>query len=341
MKVTVLMTLYDKGPFVEEAVRSVLEQTFARFELLVVDDRSSDDGPDRVRAIDDPRIRVIVTPENLGRAGAANYGFAAACGEYVAILDADDVMMPSRLAKQVAFLDEHPDVGVVGSWLNALGQERDKPLRFRTDDTAARALILFGTPVSYGASMIRRSVMLTHAVQCDPAWRYPGMDYLFLLALGRHARYANIQESLTSYRIGDQNMRHERDAMADATVILRRVFADLGVPATDEQVLLHRYFFDVLPTPADASTVRALWRWRTALLAWNQRSGLIPQDAFEASFRLRWDRLFYFFSDQGLMPGILHLWYGGRWSVAKLRYLLATCVRRFRGRGVRSAAVVG
>lgn len=330
MRVSVLMTLYNKGPYVEEAVRSVLEQTYPDFELLVVDDKSLDDGANRVRAIKDPRIRLIEAGENLGRAGAANLGFAAARSEFIAILDADDVMMPTRLARQVEFLDAHRDVGVVGSWLKVIGQERDKPLRFRADDASARAMSLFGTPVIYGSCMIRRSVMMDKGIRCDPEWRYPGMDYLFLLELGKHTRYASIQESLTAYRIGPQNMRHGRDPETDAFVLISRVFRDFGVPATNDQIRLHRYFFNVLPKPASGSTVRALRKWMMDLQAWNRVAQVIPVVAFEAAFQVRWNRLFNFFADQGLVPGLLHLWYGGGWNGLNMRYLAAAFKKRLR-----------
>jgi glycosyltransferase involved in cell wall biosynthesis len=114
-RVTVLMCVYNDERHVGEAIESVLAQTFADFELLIVDDGSTDATP-RVLAeyaARDPRIHVV-TQANAGTTVSANRGLALARGEYVARLDSDDVSLPDRLAIEVAYLDRHPDVALVG-----------------------------------------------------------------------------------------------------------------------------------------------------------------------------------------------------------------------------------
>lgn len=321
------MTLYNKGPFVEEAVRSVLSQTYRDLELLVVDDRGTDDGVERVRSFSDPRVRLISNERNLGRAGAANRGFDEARGEFVAILDADDIMAPERIERQVAFLEGHPEVGVVGSWLMAFG-ETEKPMRLPAHDDDARALALFGMPVSYGASMFRSAVRAAHGVRCDPDWRLPGMDYLFMLDLGSHTRFANIPECLTKYRKGEQNMRHGRDTGADTVPLVRRMLERSGVPASEEQVVLHCCLFDLSPGRGDMATVRALWAWKKHLERWNRRTGTMRTEAFERALCSRWDRLFHPFADHGLGAACVHMWYSSNWSPAAVRYALSAWAAR-------------
>ena len=121
VKVTVLMTLYNKAPFVAEAARSVLEGSFTDLELLVVDDASTDGGPEVVLALNDPRVRLVRNERNSGRAASANRGYDEARGEYVAVLDADDVQHPDRLLLQVAFMDAHPEVGICGTGARYFG----------------------------------------------------------------------------------------------------------------------------------------------------------------------------------------------------------------------------
>lgn len=110
-KVTVGIPLYQSAAFVEETVHSVLGQTFRDFEIVVINDGSTDDGPDRVRRIADPRVRVV-TQENRGLAGARNSAIRHARGEYVALLDADDCWLPEKLERHVAHLDANPHIGV-------------------------------------------------------------------------------------------------------------------------------------------------------------------------------------------------------------------------------------
>jgi glycosyltransferase involved in cell wall biosynthesis len=116
-RVTILIPVFNRERFVDEAIRSVLEQDFQDFELLLVDDGSTDGTPEVLRSWQarDPRIVVVTAPQNLGIPGALNLGLQHARAPYVARLDSDDLMMPHRLAAQCAVLDERPDVVLASS----------------------------------------------------------------------------------------------------------------------------------------------------------------------------------------------------------------------------------
>ncbi|HEX7832627.1 MAG TPA: glycosyltransferase family A protein, partial [Thermoanaerobaculia bacterium] len=114
-KVTVLIPVFNRETFVDEAIRSVVGQDFADFELLLVDDGSTDRTPEVLEAWRqrDSRVVVVTSAVNLGIPGALNLGLAHARGTYVARLDSDDFMMPRRLAAQVAVLEARPEVALV------------------------------------------------------------------------------------------------------------------------------------------------------------------------------------------------------------------------------------
>ena len=135
-------TLYNKGEFVVEAIDSILKGTYGDFEILIMDDASTDDGPAKVKAINDPRIRLVTAEKNGGRAAAANRGYEAARGEYIAILDADDTAHPERLAQQVAFMDAIPEIGVCGTAARYFGA-RVGIDRWPATDRECRAKLLF------------------------------------------------------------------------------------------------------------------------------------------------------------------------------------------------------
>lgn len=319
-KVTVLMTLYNKGPWVEEAVQSVLAQTFSDLELLVVDDASTDDGLERVRAFKDPRIRILGTDVNMGRPTAANRGYDAARGEYVAVLDADDRMLPERLAKQVAFMDAHLEVGVSSGWLQAFGSS-DHLYRKPASDAGIRASMLLGLELSYPSCMIRRTVLERHAVRCDPSWLTPGMDHLFLVRIGLHAKYANLPEALTLYRVGEQNMDHGRDRTKDRLLLLIETFRLLGVPATEEEAALHLMLGNMHTVPPTPARVSALAAWLHRLKALNRTSGTFPAKEFEEQLDRLWARAFYFITNLNVRAGRRHLQLSGRWDLGRWYYL--------------------
>lgn len=114
-RVTVLLSVYNSERYLNEAIISVLAQTFTAFELLVVDDHSTDGTLAVLRSYDDPRVRVILNDERIGLTPSLNKGLSLARGEYIARMDADDVSLPARLGVQVKYLDMHPDVGLISS----------------------------------------------------------------------------------------------------------------------------------------------------------------------------------------------------------------------------------
>lgn len=113
--VSVLLTVYNGDQYLRQAIDSVLAQTFDDFELVVVDDGSTDSTPDILATYEDPRIDVLHQP-NRGRAPALNRGLIRSSGEYIAIIDADDIAVPERLETQVEILESDPTVDVLGSW---------------------------------------------------------------------------------------------------------------------------------------------------------------------------------------------------------------------------------
>ncbi|MBS1940255.1 MAG: glycosyltransferase family 2 protein [Bacteroidetes bacterium] len=330
-RITVLMTLYNKGPYVEEAVRSVLAQTFADFELLVVDDASTDGGLDIVKAIGDPRIRILENAENTGRAAAANRGYDAASGEYIAVLDGDDVMFPERLAKQVAFMDSHPLIGISGGACQVLG-EQGRSGHWPAADPECRAGLLFGDALLYGTAIMRRDVVEAHRLRCNTAWRWPGMDYLFTLSFHAFTRYGNLAEPLIAYRMGRNNMRHGRNPAEDKVRLIQEVFRQFNLPLTERELGLQLAFHEVLAEPFMAARVRELHDWKLKLACMNRDRGLFPETLFQAELDRRWRRLFHAFADHDLGAALAHLRLSGNWPKDRLTYLAKTTINRWVGR---------
>lgn len=162
-QVTVLIPVYNQERYVAEAIDSVLAQTFADFELLVIDDGSTDRSLEIISTYTDPRIRVARNPGNRGVPWTRNRGLDLARGEYIAMLDSDDIAAPERLARQVAFLDAHPDVALVGSeksTVDTAGKTVDKGMKLRPtapDEIAAQ--LLFRCRITQTSIMARSAIM--------------------------------------------------------------------------------------------------------------------------------------------------------------------------------------
>ena len=149
-KVSVVITTYNRAVLLPRAVRSVLAQTFEDYELIIVDDCSTDDTPDVIRTFVDSRIRVVRHAENTGQSAAINTGIRIARGEYIAFPDDDDEWVESKLLRQVRTLDaSSPRVGLVYTWFD---HDSMRPAAFGAPvDAASRRGTCVGRPATVGS----------------------------------------------------------------------------------------------------------------------------------------------------------------------------------------------
>jgi hypothetical protein len=203
-RLSVLLPVYNGGPYLKSAVESVLAQSFADFELIAIDDGSTDGSGaklDEMRdATGDPRLHVVHQP-NAGLATTLNRAVALARGEYLARQDADDVSLPQRFARQVAFLDAHPACALLGTaariW--AGDQETDRVLRHPCENGELQLRALFDSFFVHSSVMMRRAALdVAGAYPADPM-RFPE-DFDLWSRLARRFELANLPEVLQLYR---------------------------------------------------------------------------------------------------------------------------------------------
>lgn len=210
-RVSVLIAVHDGGDLLEPAAASVLDQTFRDFELLLVDDASTDGAVERLP--EDPRIRVLRNERNLGQVPSLNLGLEAARGEYVARLDADDEMLPTRLARQVAVLDAEPDVALVGTWMDVV-DERGRlyaKLRGHVRDFSelVLAILLDRYPFGHPSLMYRRDVVRELGGYDASLAPSEDKDLYRRLALARR-EVRGIEAPLVRYRRHERQLSQER-----------------------------------------------------------------------------------------------------------------------------------
>ena len=236
--ISVAMSVYNGERFLAGAIESVLEQTFTDFEFLILDDGSSD----ATRAIIahyagiDPRICMIAR-ENRGLVASLNQLLAQARAPLVARMDADDLCLPDRFARQIAWLAAHPDVGVLGTWTEDI-DENDETYRViavdhAVDHEAFLDAIESGAPLlCHPAVMFRRDLVLAIGGY-HPAFRHCE-DLDLWLRLATHTRMANLPERLLRYRhYGEQvSSRHAMEQQVHAA-IARLAYAERKAGRSD------------------------------------------------------------------------------------------------------------
>ncbi|HCY64046.1 MAG TPA: glycosyl transferase [Oxalobacteraceae bacterium] len=199
--VSVLIPVYNGGPLLADALRSVYAQEIDGLEIIVLDDGSSDGSSELVAQMPDPRC-ICVRHPNRGLAATLNRGIALARGRYIARQDQDDIVLPGRLAHQLAFLEAHPEIGMVGTWSQIYEGDRPSPRQHRhpSSNAALQLELLFDNPFVHSSMMIRAEVLRELGGYCEDKSRQPPEDYELWSRIARRHKVANLPEVLTIYR---------------------------------------------------------------------------------------------------------------------------------------------
>jgi glycosyltransferase involved in cell wall biosynthesis len=259
--ISVLMALYNGAALVGETIASLRAQTFGDFELIVVDDRSTDDGIAVLKGINDPRIRIIESPVNQGVVRARNAAFAQARGRYVAALDHDDLCHPERFARQVAYLDAHPDTVLLGTAANILDDGAILPptLAATTTPSVIEWLLRIENPLVWSSVMMRADAARRLDIFMRPEL-ICAEDYDLYHRIARFGTIARLDEELVTYRRtrGSLSQRRVEELRACSVSVLADAHRDhLGEDAEDVASLLVHYVMGRLPVP-DRATLRRL-----------------------------------------------------------------------------------
>lgn len=234
-EITVAMPAYNAAADLREAMDSILAQTFEDFELLVVDDGSTDGTFALAGATGDSRVRVERLPGNRGRATARNMALGRARGRYLAWMDADDIAHPRRLELQHACLEAQPDTHICGAGVEYFGHSQAVEF-FPELPEAARAAALFGAPVPNGCCLLRLDAVRSFGLRYDAALaRAEDMAFWADALLGAGLRATNLQIPLLRYRYAPARQARQWHVRA----LMGHVFPALGIRATGAQAMLH------------------------------------------------------------------------------------------------------
>ena len=237
MKVSVLTPIYKTDErFLREAIESVLRQTFADFEFLLLDDCPEDSREAVVRSYDNKRIVYLKNDRNLGITSSRNKLIDLAKGEYLAVFDHDDICRPERFAKEVAYLDAHPECGVVGGWTKPTN---GTPNVYPESDHAIKLAMMEGASVWHPASMIRRSALDAVKARYEAEFT-PVEDYMLWMRLLSHTAFHNLQEIVLDYRWHANNTSVVRKRELDAQAARVKAWAKANLPELYAEYELRR-----------------------------------------------------------------------------------------------------
>lgn len=205
--ITVLMPVYNCELYIKDAVDSILCQSYSNFEFLIIDDASSDETVNIIKLYNDPRIQLFEKLLNTGYTDSLNQGLLLAKGKYIARMDGDDICVPTRFEKQVAFLDANPDISVCGTWFNIIGSDAVKKLP--ENHESIKLALLRKNCIAHPSVMIRKQVLDKFDIVYDVS-KEPAEDYDLWVRLLSLGKLHNLQEALLNYRMHDTQVSHKR-----------------------------------------------------------------------------------------------------------------------------------
>lgn len=244
IKVSVILPVYNGEIFLREAVSSILTQTYSNFELIIINDCSTDGTANILKEFEsDLRVRVIENETNLKVVRTLNKGIELARGDYIARMDADDISHPQRFKKQVDFLDENPQIDICGTWVQTIGTE-SKMMRAAIEHEHIKVRLFFLNPIFHPAVMFRRNSFASNKLVYDEQYTN-AEDYGLWAKAIDIVRFANIPEVLLKYRIHNDNVsvfKESNKAVLDK--IHFKIYADflskLHISFTQRELDMHR-----------------------------------------------------------------------------------------------------
>lgn len=207
--VSVVMAVFNAVAFLPQAIESILSQSYKNFEFIIVNDGSTDASKDVIEKYHklDKRIRPVEMKVNQGVAIASNHGINLAKGKYIARMDADDISVSQRLEKQVVFMENNPEIGILGSRIRYIDTEGNL-LGWHSEpqkDLFIRWNLLFKSPFFNSSTLFRKSLLDGYKEAYKPTARY-GEDYDLWIRLLSLTKGENLPDTLLYYRLHSSNL---------------------------------------------------------------------------------------------------------------------------------------
>ncbi len=281
--ISVIMSTYNDELYIEESLRSILNQTLADFELIIYDDCSTDHTVEKIRAFHDPRIQLICNEENCGLTKNLNKGLRIARGKYIARMDGDDISEQTRFERQVAFLEEHPSVYLISCHAQNFG-ESDLVNRIRGNSEVLRCRMLIRPVFAHPGFMMRRE-LIEEGFFYDETFR-TAQDYEFAVrAAGTH-EIGMVPEILLHYRVHKKQISNtvNDNQVTNADRVRQKQLGQLKITLSgEEQQVYHDWVYERKPQSfeefLEASAL--LQRFVTA----NEKTGIYDDRVLEKTLK--------------------------------------------------------
>jgi glycosyltransferase involved in cell wall biosynthesis len=294
--VSVVMPAFNAGKYIRSAVHSILNQTYKNLELIIIDDASEDDTYSIAQSfLVDTRVILLSNDQNEGIVFSRNKGIALAKGEYIAMMDSDDVSLPTRIEHQVRHMKANPDWGAIGSYYHVIDGEGKKvtTIKLPKDPYDISTFLLFNVSFCHSTLMMRTDVA--------KAYRYRSgfdiiEDYEIAYRISRDFPIGNLPEFAVLYRVHGLNISLEKK---ERLLYLRKqvdeiVLKDLGICFSNEDLELHTNFLNLNDSFFDSkSRVNDLENWIVRFYSYCTQKEYLNMNMIKRIITVRWSIICY------------------------------------------------
>jgi glycosyltransferase involved in cell wall biosynthesis len=289
--ISVILPVFNGEKYIKEAIESILLQSFTNFELVIIDDGSTDKSLEIIKSFSDDRIKVLRNESNSGLIYSLNRGLSEAKGKYVARMDADDIACPERLRTQFEFMENNPDIGLCGTFVKRFGSIlRRGLLKVPVENDEIKANSLFFCSFVHPTVMFRRELILKHGLNYSEDFKGTEDYNLWVEMIGKGVRTANIPKLLLKYRVSDfsvsGNIFFNKEKFAERlkliSIIQEKAFKT-AFPGMEFEADIHSLIYKMKfhTEFLKIEEIRSISKWLRKLIEYNRVSKYCDEMVFE------------------------------------------------------------
>lgn len=279
---SVIMSVYNTDEsYLEEAILSVINQSFKDFEFIIIDDASNSDINQVINKFDDTRIVLLKNKKNLGLAASLNKGIKISKGQYIVRMDADDVCDLERFKKQLDYMNNNYKIDILGSLAKKFGDTKtsEKLAGYAEPDKLLKARLIFNSSLIHPTCMIKKSFLLENNLQYNPLFK-KAQDYE-LWAQCLDGNISVIPEALLHYRVHEKQATFTggNNQVEYGNKVRVRLIKELGIVPNDEELEIHYEL--IKSNPSFKHSLVKVDNWCLKLIQANSKSKIFDDDSFK------------------------------------------------------------
>ncbi len=283
--ISVILPVYNTASFIAEAIESILSQTFTDFELLIINDASTDNTLQIIEQYTDPRIKVINNPENCRVVKSLNKGIELSKGVYIARMDADDISMPTRFQKQIDFFKQHPDTDICSTWVYKFG-ERNFAVYPAVEHENLKASLFFHNVIIHPSVMFKKESLARHRLNYRENF-VNAEDYGLWAEAIDTVKFATVPEFLLKYRIHPNNVSIQKESNWQVVKamnyrVFKTMFSRMALSANEQEMAIHLNMGFRLTTKLSGTELNNYTFWLRKIVKANNRACYLNKKSLQS-----------------------------------------------------------